>query len=108
VAAAAPAADPHEAVQESEAFIASLHGKVDAVLVAGRVDTICKTLVVNFFEDVLGAGEPTFSLDHDESRWLFRGLKHVVGAELGSLVLGDNLGILTARLDWTLAIYYHI
>lgn len=105
VAATATAADPHEAVQESEALVTGFHGKVDAVLVAGRVDTVGKSLVVDLFEDILGTRKPALSLDHDKGGRVFSGLKHVVGAELGGLVLGDDLGILTAGLYWILEMY---
>lgn len=108
MAATATTADPHETVQESEALITSFHGEVDAILIAGRVDTISKSLVVDLFEDVFSTSKPTLSLDHDKGGRVFCSLKHVVGSELGGLVLGDDLGILAARLYWTSEMSDHI
>lgn len=97
--AAAPAANPHQGIQECVSLVASLHGQIDAVLVAGRVDSISRSRVVDFVQDILGPSEPSLGLDHDVCRRLVCGLQHVVGAQVGGRVLGHDLGILSARLS---------
>lgn len=104
MASAAATADPHEGIQKRVPFITRLHAQVDAVLVAAGVDAVSHVGIVDFFQDILGACEPSFRFDNDE-RWRFVGsLKQVVGANVGGRVLGNDLSILTARLFHVLEI----
>lgn len=96
--AAATAANPHEGIEEGEAFVACLHGKVDAVFIASRVYTVSLALIIDLFEDVLGTSKPTLGLDHDESGGVFGSLKQVVRTKVSSLVLRHDLCVLATGL----------
>lgn len=95
---AATATNPHQRVQESKSFVTSLHGQIETVLVAARVDSVSRSLIIDLLENILSASEPAVSLDHDKSRGLFGGLEKVACTKLGSLILGNDLSILTTRL----------
>lgn len=98
LASAATAANPHEGVQERVPLITCFHGQVDTILIAARVDAISHSRVVDFLQYILGAREPSLSLDNDESRGFISSLEQVVGAQVGSRVFGHDLSILTAGL----------
>lgn len=101
---AAATADPHEGIQERVPFIARLHAQVDAVLVAAGVDAVSHVGIVDLFQYIFGACEPSFRFDDDECWRFVSSLEQVVGANVGSRVLGNDLSILTAGLFHVLEI----
>jgi hypothetical protein len=95
---AATATDPHQSVQECVPFITSFHRKVDAVLIAAGVNTVRHVRINDLLENILGTGQPSFRADDDECWWLIDGLENITGAQVGSRVLGNDLGILATGL----------
>lgn len=95
---AATAADPHQGVQECVSLIAGLHGKIDSVLVAPGVDTICHVGIDNLFENILGTCQPSLCAHNDKCGWLIDSLKNITRTKVGSGVLGNDLCILTTGL----------
>lgn len=60
MSSAAPAANPHQGVEESVTLVAGLHSKVDSVLVAAGVDAVGHVGINDLLQDVFGACQPAF------------------------------------------------
>lgn len=55
--------------------------------------------VGKLLQHLLSAGQPAGGLDGNESWWIIRGLKEVVGFDVSREVLYNHLGILATRLQ---------
>ena len=95
---AATAANPHQGVQECVSLVAGLHGQIDPVLVAARVDTICHVGINDLLKNILGTCQPSFCAHNDKCGWLIDSLKYITRTKVGSAVFGDDLCILTTGL----------
>lgn len=75
LAPAAPAADPHERVQERVTLVPGLHRDTDTVLVSVGVDRVGRSLIVDLVQHVLGPRQPSLGLRDDERGRVVSGLE---------------------------------
>lgn len=91
--------NPHARVQVQVPRVTGLHVDVESERVGLGVDFIRVSRVIQLFQGVPRPNAPSFSSDRDVCRRVVMCLKEVARVEVGGEVGGDELLVLSARLD---------
>jgi hypothetical protein len=77
---------------------------MNAIFICRGVHGIGNICVIEFLQHVFGTCQPAIGLNNDVRGGLINRLDNIVGADIGSQFLDNNLRVLTARLKETKSI----